>query len=145
MALFLFTRAILEDRPIDVYNHGNMVRDFTYIDDIAEGVIRVLDKLAEPSPGFNSSEPDPAVSNAPYRVFNIGNNQPIKLMAYIEALENALGKKGEKNFLPIQPGDVPATCADTAELDAWVGFKPNTPVEKGIGRFVAWYRNHYGV
>jgi UDP-glucuronate 4-epimerase len=145
MALFLFTRAILEDRPIDVFNHGNMVRDFTYIDDVAEGVIRVLDKLAEPSPGFNSSEPDPAVSNVPYRVFNIGNNQPIKLMAYIEALENALGKKAQKNFLPLQPGDVVATCADTAELDAWVGFKPNTSVKTGIARFVEWYRDFYKV
>ncbi len=145
MALFLFTRAILEDRPIDVFNHGNMVRDFTYIDDIVEGVIRVLDKPAAPNSGFNSSEPDPAVSNVPYRVFNIGNNQPIKLMAYIEALENALGKKGEKNFLPIQPGDVPATSADTAELDAWVGFKPNTPVKVGVARFVEWYRNFYKI
>ena len=122
-----------------------MVRDFTYVDDIAEGVIRVLDKPAEPSPGFNSSEPDPAVSNVPYRVFNIGNNQPIKLMAYIEALETALGKKAQKNFLPIQPGDVPATCADTAALDDWVGFKPNTTVEVGVARFVEWYRNFYKV
>jgi UDP-glucuronate 4-epimerase len=145
MALFLFTRAILEDRPIDVFNHGNMVRDFTYIDDIAEGVIRALDKPAEPSPNFSSSKPDPAVSNVPYRVFNIGNNQPIKLMAYIEALENALGKKGAKNFLPMQPGDVPATYADTAELDAWVGFKPNTTVKVGVARFVEWYRNFYKV
>jgi UDP-glucuronate 4-epimerase len=145
MALFLFTRAILEDRPIDVFNHGNMVRDFTYIEDVAEGVIRVLDKLAAPSPGFNSSEPDPAVSNVPYRVFNIGNNQPIKLMAYIEALENALGKKAQKNFLPIQPGDVPATAANTDELNAWVGFKPNTTVKVGVARFVEWYRDFYKV
>jgi len=145
MALFLFTRAILEARPIDVFNHGNMVRDFTYIDDIAEGVIRVLDKPAEPSTGFNSSEPDPAVSNVPYRVFNVGNNQPIKLMAYIEALENALGKKGEKNFLPLQPGDVPATCAGTAELDAWVGFKPATPVKEGVKKFVEWYLQFHNI
>jgi UDP-glucuronate 4-epimerase len=145
MALFLFTRAILEDRPIDVFNHGNMVRDFTYIEDVAEGVIRVLDKLAEPSPGFNSSEPDPAVSNVPYRVFNIGNNQPTPLMDYIEALEQALGKIAQKNFLPLQPGDVPATAANTAELDAWVGFKPNTPVKVGVARFVEWYRNFYKV
>ena len=139
MALFLFTKAILEDKPIDVFNHGNMVRDFTYVDDIAEGVIRVLDKPAEPSPDFNTREPDPAVSNVPYRVFNIGNNQPIKLMAYIEALESVLGKKGEKNFLPIQPGDVPATYAETAELDTWVGFKPNTSVMEGVKEFVKWY------
>jgi len=124
---------------------ANELMAHTYIDDIAEGVIRVLDKTAEPSPGYKSSKPDPAVSNVPYRVFNIGNNQPIKLMAYIEALENALGKKGEKNFLPIQPGDVPATCADTAELDAWVGFKPATPVKVGIARFVEWYRDFYKV
>jgi UDP-glucuronate 4-epimerase len=145
MALFLFTRAILENRPIDVYNHGNMQRDFTYIDDIVEGVVRVLDKPAQPSPVFDSNQPDPGASNAPYRVFNIGNNQPVSLMDYIEALESALDKAAEKNFLPMQAGDVPATYADTAELDTWVGFKPNTPVGEGVARFVAWYREHYQI
>jgi UDP-glucuronate 4-epimerase len=143
MALFLFTKAILEGRPIDVFNHGKMVRDFTYIDDIVEGVIRVLDKPATPSATFDAASPDPATSNAPYRVFNIGNNQPTQLMDYIEALEQALGKTAQKNFLPIQPGDVPATAANTDELDAWAGFKPNTPVTVGVARFVAWYRDFY--
>jgi UDP-glucuronate 4-epimerase len=145
MALFLFTKAILEGRPIDVFNHGKMVRDFTYIDDIVEGVIRVLDKPATPCATFDAASPDPATSNAPYRVFNIGNNQPTQLMDYIEALEQALGKTAQKNFLPIQPGDVPATAANTDELDAWAGFKPNTPVTVGVARFVAWYRSYYNV
>lgn len=143
MALFLFTKAILEGKPIDVFNHGNMMRDFTYIDDIVEGVIRVLDKPAVANPAFNADQPDPATGNVPYRVFNIGNNQPVKLMEYIEALESALGMLAEKNFLPMQPGDVPATYADTSELDAWVGFKPDTPVKEGVASFVAWYRNYY--
>lgn len=143
MALFLFTRAILEGRPIDVFNNGQMVRDFTYIDDIVEGVIRVIDKPATVSASFDPAMPDPATSNAPYRVFNIGNSQPTPLMDYIRALEKAMGIEAKKNFLPMQPGDVPATSADTSELDAWVGFKPNTPVEVGVGRFVEWYRNHY--
>jgi UDP-glucuronate 4-epimerase len=143
MALFLFTKAILEGQAIDVFNHGNMMRDFTYIDDIVEGVIRVLDKPAKADPAFDANQPDPGTSNAPYRVFNIGNNQPVKLMEYIEALEAALGKTAEKNFLPMQPGDVPATYAETAELDAWVGFKPNTPVREGVVRFVDWYRAYY--
>ena len=143
MALFLFTKAILEGRAIDVFNHGDMVRDFTYIDDIVEGVIRVLDKPAAANPAFDAIQPDPGSSNAPYRVFNIGNNQPVKLMAYIEALEAALGKVAEKNFLPMQPGDVPVTYADTSELDAWVGFKPNTAVMDGVAHFVDWYRNYY--
>lgn len=143
MALFLFTKAILDGKPINVFNHGNMMRDFTFIDDIVEGMIRVLDKPAAADPDFNANQPDPGTSNAPYRVFNIGNNQPVKLMKYIEALEAALGKTAEKNFLPMQPGDVPATFADTTELDAWVGFKPNTSVDDGVARFVNWYRNHY--
>lgn len=143
MALFLFTRAILEGRPIDVFNRGDMVRDFTYIDDIVEGVVRVLDKPATPAAEFRSSAPDPATSNAPYRVFNIGNSQPTPLMDYIHALENALGKEATKNYLPMQPGDVPATSADTSELEAWVGFRPGTPVQEGVRRFVAWYRRHY--
>jgi UDP-glucuronate 4-epimerase len=143
MALFLFTKAILEERPIDVFNHGKMVRDFTYIDDIVEGVIRVLDKPATPEPAFDATNPDPATSNAPYRVFNIGNNQPTPLMEYITALETALGKTAHKNFLPMQPGDVPATAANTDELNDWVGFKPNTSVVEGVAKFVDWYRSYY--
>jgi UDP-glucuronate 4-epimerase len=145
MALFLFTKAILEGRAIDVFNNGEMVRDFTYIDDIVEGVIRVLDKTATPSPTFQSASPDPAASNAPYRVFNIGNSQPTPLMDYIHALENVIGKEAKKNYLPMQPGDVPATSADTSELEAWVGFRPHTPVAIGVNRFVEWYRAHYRV
>ena len=143
MALFLFTKAILEGKPIDVFNHGKMVRDFTYIDDIVEGLIRVIDKPAEPSLQFDPANPDPATSNAPYRVFNIGNNQQIQLMEYIIALENALGKTAKKNYLPMQPGDVPATLANTDELNAWVGFKPNTVLSHGVARFVDWYLNYY--
>jgi len=143
MALFLFTRAILEGRPIDVFNHGQMVRDFTYVDDIVEGVIRVNDKPATPDPAFDPAHPDTATSHAPYRVFNIGNSQPTPLMDYIDALETALGRRAVKNFLPMQAGDVPATAADTRELDAWVGFKPATPVREGVARFVDWYRTFY--
>ncbi|HNQ75450.1 MAG TPA: NAD-dependent epimerase [Pseudothauera hydrothermalis] len=145
MALFLFTRAILEGRPIDVFNHGRMRRDFTYIDDIVEGVLRTLDRVAEADPGFDADRPDPGRSNAPYRVFNIGNHQPVELMAFIEAIEEALGCKAEKNFLPLQDGDVPATYADTTELNAWTGFAPATPVAEGVRRFVAWYRAYYRV
>lgn len=145
MALFLFTKAILAGQPIDVFNHGNMVRDFTFVDDIVEGLIRVADKPATPNPDFNSAAPDPVTSNAPYRVFNIGNNQPTPLMSYIEALETSLGVPVEKNYLPMQPGDVPATAADTDELNAWVGFKPNTAVTVGVERFVDWYRSYYKV
>ena len=145
MALFLFTKAILDGRPIDVFNHGNMVRDFTYIDDIVEGVVRVLDRTADPDPAFDPARPDPATSNAPYRVFNIGNSQPTPLNEYIEALEEALGRKAERNLLPMQPGDVSATSADTTELDNWVGFKPSTPVREGVRRFVEWYREYCGV
>jgi UDP-glucuronate 4-epimerase len=136
MALFLFTKAILEGRAIDVFNQGKMVRDFTFIDDIVEGVLRVLDKPAPPVSG--AGEP-------PYRVFNIGNNQPTQLMSYIEALEKALGRVAVKNYLPMQPGDVPATFADTDALNQWVGFKPDTSVELGVQRFVDWYRNYYAV
>jgi UDP-glucuronate 4-epimerase len=143
MALFLFTRAILDGRPIDVFNNGQMVRDFTYIDDIVEGVIRIVDRPADPNPAFDTASPDPATSNAPYRVFNIGNSQPTPLADYIAALEDALGKKAQKNYLPMQPGDVPATSANTDELDAWVGFKPSTPIREGVGRFVEWYRGYY--
>jgi UDP-glucuronate 4-epimerase len=145
MALFLFTKAILDGRPIDVFNNGDMVRDFTYIDDIVEGVIRVVDRPAEVNPAFDPARPDPCTSNAPYRVFNIGNSQPTPLDDYIEAIEHALGRKAERHYLPMQPGDVPATSADTGELDAWVGFKPNTPVREGVRRFVDWYRKYYGI
>ena len=143
MALFLFTKAILAGEPIDIFNHGNMVRDFTFVDDIVEGLIRVLDKPATPNPAFNPANPDPATSSAPYRVFNIGNNQPTPLMDYIAALESALGVTAKKNYLPMQPGDVPATSANTDELDAWVGFKPDTAVKDGVARFVDWYRGYY--
>ena len=143
MALFLFTKAILEDRPIDVFNHGKMRRDFTYIDDIAEGVIRVLDRPPQAAPDFDKQIPDPATSWAPYRVFNIGNHQPVELMAYIEALEQALGKTAKKNFLPLQDGDVPATYADTSELKHVTGFSPAMPVTEGVRRFVEWYRSYH--
>jgi len=145
MALFLFTKAILEGRPIQVFNNGQMTRDFTYVDDIIESLIRLLDKPAAPDPAFDPGTPDPASSWAPHRVFNIGNSYPTPLMAYIEAVEQALGITAEKQFLPMQPGDVPATAADTSALEAWVGFKPNTPVHVGVARFVAWYREFYGV
>ncbi len=144
MALFLFTRAIIEGRPIEVFNHGKMRRDFTYVDDIVEGVVRVLDTPAAPDPNFDPMRPDPARSNAPYRVFNIGNHDPVELMVYIETLEAALGKTAQKNFLPLQDGDVPATSADTRELREAVGFAPKTPVSVGIARFVEWYRGYYG-
>jgi UDP-glucuronate 4-epimerase len=145
MALFLFTRAILEGKPIDVFNHGRMRRDFTYIDDIVEGVVRVLDRPAQPDPDFDPLQPDPATSNVPYRLYNIGNHQPVELMAYIEALEASLGRTAQKNFLPLQQGDVPATHADTALLRADTGFAPATSISDGIGRFVDWYRAYYGV
>ncbi|MCL2644037.1 MAG: NAD-dependent epimerase [Betaproteobacteria bacterium] len=144
MALFLFVKAILENRPIDVFNHGKMRRDFTYIDDIVEGVIRALDRLAEPDAAFDPLCPDPGRSQAPYRVFNIGNHDPVDLMDFIEAIEEALGRKAHKNFLPIQLGDVPATYADVSELDAWTDFKPATSVRDGVGRFVDWYHDYYG-
>ena len=145
MALFLFTKAILEGRPIDVFNHGKMKRDFTFVDDIVEGVIRTLDRVAEADPAYDANNPDPATSNVPFRVFNIGNNNPVELMAFVEAIEDAVGKKAEKNFMPLQDGDVPATYANTDALNAWTGFKPETPVPVGIGRFVEWYRNYYKV
>ena len=145
MALFLFTKAMLEGRPIQVFNNGQMTRDFTYVDDIVESLIRLLDKPAAPDPAFDSANPDPATSWAPHRVFNIGNSNPTPLMDYIEAVESALGVSAEKEFLPMQPGDVPATAADTSALEAWVSFKPNTPVREGVARFVAWYRQFYGV
>ncbi|MBM3540032.1 MAG: NAD-dependent epimerase [Alphaproteobacteria bacterium] len=145
MALFLFAKAILEDRPIDVFNHGRMRRDFTYIDDIAEGVIRVLERPPIPNPAFDKQVPDPASSWAPYRVFNIGNQQPVELMAYIEALEQALGKTAQKNFHPLQDGDVPFTHADTSELNRITGFASKTQVVDGVKRFVDWYRSYMHV
>ena len=145
MALFLFTKAILEGRPIDVFNHGQMKRDFTYIDDIVEGVIRVMDRNAAPNPDYDPVAADPATSNVPYRVFNIGNNDPVPLLEFIGAIESALGKTAEKRLLPMQDGDVPATYADTALLDQWVGFAPATPVTEGVARFVAWYRDYYKI
>ncbi len=145
MALFLFTKAILEGRPIDVFNYGKMKRDFTYVDDIVEGVVRVLDRVAEPDPEFDALRPDPARSNAPYRVFNIGNHTPVDLTEFIEAIEYALGKSAERRFLPLQDGDVPATYADVAELSAWTGFAPATGVREGVARFVEWYRTYHRV
>jgi len=145
MALFLFTRAILAGKPIDVFNHGRMRRDFTYIDDIVEGVVRVADRPAQPNPAWSSDRPDPGTSAAPYRVYNIGNNRPVELLRLIEVLEEALGRQAEKNFLPIQPGDVPATFADVDDLVRDAGFKPETPIEAGVARFVEWYRDYYHV
>ena len=145
MALFLFTKAILEGRPIDVFNHGNMQRDFTFVDDIVEGVIRVLDRVATPDPGYRAEQPDPATSNAPFRVFIIGNHNPVPLMDFIACIEDALGVKAQKNLLPLQDGDVPATYADVDALTEWTGFAPATDIRSGIGRFVAWYRDYYKV
>jgi UDP-glucuronate 4-epimerase len=145
MALFLFTRAILEGRPIDVFNNGNMERDFTYIDDIIEGVYRIIDHLPEPDPAWTGNDPDPATSYSPWRIYNIGNNRKEKLMRYIEVLENCLGRKAEKNFLPMQAGDVPATYADVDDLVREIRFKPDTSIEDGIRKFVEWYRDYYGV
>ncbi|MDJ0647693.1 MAG: NAD-dependent epimerase [Xenococcaceae cyanobacterium MO_188.B19] len=143
MALFIFTKAILAGKPIDVFNYGKMQRDFTYIDDIVEGVIRVIDRVAEPNPHWSGKAPDPATSYAPYKNYNIGNNQPVELMHFIETLENCLGMKAEKNLLPIQPGDVPATYADVDASVQDLGFQPNTSIEVGIERFVKWYRSYY--
>ena len=145
MALFLFTKAILEGKPIDVFNHGKMRRDFTYVDDIVEGVIRVLDKTASSNLKWNGMSPDPATSKAPWRVYNIGNSSPVELMDYIKAIEKALGMTAKKNFMPLQAGDVPATSADVQALIDDVGFKPDTNVEDGVKRFVNWYREYYQV
>ncbi|MEA5114134.1 MAG: NAD-dependent epimerase [Geobacteraceae bacterium] len=145
MALFIFTKAILEGKPIDVYNEGRMRRDFTYIDDIVEGVLRVADRTAAPNPSWSGNAPDPGTSYAPNRVYNIGNNNPVELLRFIEVLEEKLGKKAVKNLMPIQPGDVPATCADVDDLMEDVGFRPSTSIEEGIGRFVDWYREYYRV
>ncbi len=143
MALFLFTKAILEGKPIDVFNHGDMRRDFTYIDDIVSGVIGVIDNPATPNPSWSGKTPDPSSSVAPYRVYNIGNNSPVSLMEFIEAIEENLGQKAEKNFLPLQPGDVPATYADISDLMRDTGYTPKTGVKEGIKNFVEWYRDFY--
>jgi len=145
MALFLFTKAILEDRPIDVFNYGKMKRDFTYVDDIVEGVTRVLDQIPAADPNWSGLTPDPATSSAPYRVYNIGNNQPVELERFIEAIEKALNKKAQKNYLPLQLGDVPATYADIALLEDAVGFRPSTSIEEGVARFIEWYRSYYHI
>ena len=145
MALFLFAKAILADQPIDVFNFGKMRRDFTYIDDIVEGVVRTLDRVATANPAWSGDHPDPGTSAAPYRLYNIGNNNPVELMHLIHALESELGKEARKNMLPIQPGDVPATYADVDALIMDVGFKPSTSIEEGIARFVQWYRDYYAV
>ncbi|MBD1878454.1 NAD-dependent epimerase [Coleofasciculus sp. FACHB-T130] len=144
MAMFLFTKAILGGRPIDVFNYGKMRRDFTYIDDIAEGVLRVADKIPHPNPDLAGADSDPGVSAAPYKIYNIGNNTPVELGRFIEVLEDCLGTKAVKNMLPMQPGDVPETYADITDLQRDVGFKPSTSIEVGIPRFVEWYRSFYG-
>jgi UDP-glucuronate 4-epimerase len=145
MALFLFTKNILAGKPIDVFNHGHHKRDFTFVEDIAEGVVRALDRIATPDPAWDSNNPDPATSSAPYRVYNIGNNRPVDLSHYIETLEQCLGKKAEKNLLPLQLGDVPDTYADVEDLVRDVGYKPATTVEQGVKAFVEWYRGYYKV
>ena len=145
MALFLFTKAILAGKPIDVFNHGRMRRDFTYVDDIVQGVVRVADRVAAPNPDWDAAAPDPGTSPAPYRVYNIGNHTPVELDHFIGAIEAALGKKAVRNYLPMQPGDVAATSADVEDLRRDVGFAPATPIETGIARFIAWYREYYKV
>ncbi|MBI1195869.1 MAG: NAD-dependent epimerase/dehydratase family protein [Gammaproteobacteria bacterium] len=144
MAYFSFTKKILSGEPIDVFNYGKCRRDFTYIDDIVEGVIRTLDRVPTANPD-GCDQTDPSRSHAPYRIYNIGNNQPVELLYFIEVIEKALGKEAEKNLMPLQPGDVPATYADIDDLTRDVGFKPSTPIETGIGRFVEWYKEYYGV
>jgi len=145
MALYLFTKNILAGKPIDVFNYGNHRRDFTYVDDIVQGVVRSMDHVATPDPDWDSDDPDPATSNAPYRIYNIGNNKPVELMKYIEVLEQCLGREAEKNMLPMQPGDVPDTYADSQVLVEAVGYKPETSVEEGVARFVDWYVDYYNV
>ncbi|HEX2852214.1 MAG TPA: NAD-dependent epimerase [Opitutaceae bacterium] len=145
MALFLFTKAILEEKPIDVFNGGHMQRDFTYVDDVVEGLVRVLDRLPVPNPQWDAANPDSATSRAPYRLYNIGNHAPVELLRFIEILEDCLGKKAIKNLLPAQPGDMMQTGADVADLTRDTGFAPNTPLETGIRRFTEWYRGYYRV
>ena len=143
MAMYLFTEAMLAGRPIDVYNHGRMRRDFTYIDDIVEAVVRTADRPAQPNTGWSGNEPDPATSAAPYRLYNIGNNNPVELMHLVETLEKCLGIEAKKNLVPIQPGDVPATYADVDDLARDIGYKPSTTIEDGVARFVAWHRQYH--
>ncbi len=145
MALFLFTKAILAGEPIQVFNHGHHKRDFTYVDDVVEGVIRTLDRVAAPNPRWQGTSPDPATSPAPYRIYNIGNQEPVQLLRYIEVLEECLGRKAKMVMLPLQPGDVPDTEADVSDLVADVGYRPATSVETGVRNFVAWYREYFGV
>ena len=145
MALFKFTKAILAGEPIDVFNHGKMRRDFTYIDDIVEGVVRTCDHVATPNPAFDPLKPDPATSSAPWRIYNIGNHQPVELTVFIQAIERALGRQAKLNLLPMQPGDVTATIADVSDLTREVGFTPSTSIEQGIANFVAWYRDYYQI
>jgi len=145
MALFKFTKGILAGEAIPVYNEGRMVRDFTYIDDVVEGVVRILDVIPKPNPDWKSDDPDPATSSAPYRIYNIGNNRPVELLTYISVLEKALGKKAQLDLMPMQMGDVPSTMADVTDLEKATGFRPNTTVEEGIERFVKWYRDYYRV
>jgi UDP-glucuronate 4-epimerase len=144
MALFMFTRNILEGKPIDVFNNGHHKRDFTFVEDIAEGVVRASERVAQPNPEWNSDSPDPASSSAPFRLYNIGNNQPVQLMRYIEVIEECLGRKAQKNFLPMQLGDVPETFADIDDLVRDVGYRPATPIEEGVRRFVDWFCEYYG-
>lgn len=145
MALFIFTRAILEGKPIDLYNHGLMLRDFTYIDDIAEGVIRVLERTPVPDPGWNGQHPDPATSSAPFRLFNIGNSRPVELPDFVEAIEQKLGKKALRNPMPMQPGDVPRTFSDVSDLEKEFGYRPSTPVQEGISAFIDWYLDYHQI
>jgi len=145
MSYSLFAANILQGKPIDVFNYGNHRRDFTYIDDVVEGVIRVLDRIPEPNPEWNGEDPDPASSSAPYRLYNIGNNQPVELRRYIEVLQDCLGTKAQMNLLPLQPGDVPDTYADVTDLVRDTGYKPDTPIEVGLANFVAWYRDYFKV
>jgi UDP-glucuronate 4-epimerase len=144
MALFLFTRAILGGKPIQLFNSGDHTRDFTYVDDIVEGVIRTNDCIAAPDPNWDGGRPDPATSSAPFRIFNIGNNSPVKLLDYVEALEEALGRAAQRELLPLQPGDVPDTFANIEKLEKTVGYRPATPVKAGVAAFVEWYRSYYG-
>lgn len=144
MALFVFTRNILEGRPIDVFNNGHHKRDFTFVEDIAEGVVRASERIAKPDPDWNSAAPDPSSSSAPFRLYNIGNNEPVQLLRYIEVIEECMGRKAQKNFLPMQPGDVPETFADIDDLVRDVGYRPATPIEAGVRRFVEWFCDYYG-
>ena len=145
MALFLFTKAILEDKPIKVFNNGKMIRDFTYVDDIAESLLRIISKPATPDDSFDTNKPNPATSWAPHRIYNIGNSNPTSLMDYINAIEDCLGLKAKKVFLPLQMGDVTSTSSDCSELESWIGFRPKTPVTIGVKKFVDWYREFYGI